>query len=119
MMNDIFHNLITEGVVCIYLDNILIYTCMLKEHRHVMCIVMECLRNYLQASSSKVEFEKTHIEYLGLIISEGQVEMDPVKVVGVGMARTHKQEAGTVIPWLCQLLLWLHLRLLAPRTAAV
>ena len=31
----------------------------------------------------KCEFEKTRIEYLGLIISEDHVEMDPVKVAGV------------------------------------
>jgi hypothetical protein len=31
----------------------------------------------------KCEFEKTRIEYLGLIISENRVEMDPVKVAGV------------------------------------
>jgi hypothetical protein len=31
----------------------------------------------------KCNFEKWKIEYLGIIISEGQVEMDPVKVAGV------------------------------------
>ena len=31
----------------------------------------------------KCEFERSRIEYLGLIISEGQLEMDPVKVKGV------------------------------------
>jgi hypothetical protein len=33
----------------------------------------------------KCEFEKMWIEYLGLVISENQVEMDPVKVAGAGM----------------------------------
>jgi hypothetical protein len=32
MMNDIFHNLILQGVVCIYLDDILIFTKSLEEH---------------------------------------------------------------------------------------
>jgi len=31
----------------------------------------------------KCAFEKTQIEYLGLIISEGKISMDPVKVQGV------------------------------------
>lgn len=31
----------------------------------------------------KCEFEKMRIEYLSLIISEGQEEMDPIKVAGV------------------------------------
>jgi hypothetical protein len=35
MMNDIFHDLIMEGVVCVYLDNILIFSKMLKEQHQV------------------------------------------------------------------------------------
>ena len=31
----------------------------------------------------KCKFAKTQIEYLGLIISHGQAEIDPVKIVGV------------------------------------
>jgi hypothetical protein len=31
----------------------------------------------------KCEFEKTKIEYLGIIISHDKVEMDPVKIEGV------------------------------------
>ena len=32
MMNDIFQNLIVEGIVVVYLDNILIFTKTEKEH---------------------------------------------------------------------------------------
>ena len=32
MMNDIFHDMIAEGVVCVYLDDILIFTKTLSEH---------------------------------------------------------------------------------------
>ena len=35
MMNDIFHELIMEGVVVVYLDDIIIYTKTVKEHREV------------------------------------------------------------------------------------
>jgi hypothetical protein len=35
MMNDIFADLITEGKVCVYLDDILIFSCNLTEHRWV------------------------------------------------------------------------------------
>jgi hypothetical protein len=31
----------------------------------------------------KCEFERQRIEYLGVVISEGQVEMDPVKIAGI------------------------------------
>jgi hypothetical protein len=36
MMNNIFRNLIMEGVVCVYLDDILIFSKTLKEQRRVM-----------------------------------------------------------------------------------
>jgi hypothetical protein len=32
MMNDIFQDLIMEGVVCVYLDDILIFTKSIEEH---------------------------------------------------------------------------------------
>ncbi len=35
MMNDIFCDLITEGKVTIYLDNILIFSKDLREHREI------------------------------------------------------------------------------------
>jgi hypothetical protein len=35
MMNNIFQDLISEGVVCVYLDNILIFTETMEEHNQV------------------------------------------------------------------------------------
>ena len=79
MMNDIFRDLIAEGVVCVYLDDILIYTRDLEEHRRVSRIVLDRLREHqLFLKPEKCEFEQTKIEYLGLIISHGTAEMDPV-----------------------------------------
>src|SRR5215471_343236 len=84
MMNDIFQDLISEGVVCVYIDDILIFTKTLEEHQEVLWKVMEKLRHHkLFLQLEKCEFERTRIEYLGLIISENTVEMDPVKVKGV------------------------------------
>jgi hypothetical protein len=95
MMNDIFADLIAEGKVCVYLDDILIFSKDLSEHRRITRIVLERLRkNKLFLKHEKCEFEKRKIEYLGVIISEGQVEMDPVKVAGVAEwpAPTTKKE---------------------------
>jgi len=84
MMDDIFNGLIMEGVVVVYLDNILIFTETLEEHRRVTRRVMELLRkNNLFLKPEKCEFEKTEVEYLGVIISQDSVKMDPVKVAGV------------------------------------
>ncbi|KAG5727516.1 hypothetical protein E4T56_gene12212 [Termitomyces sp. T112] len=67
IMNNIFQDLIA-GVVCVYLDNILIYTKMLEEHHCVTHLILECLcqhQLYLKQEKCKA------------------AEMEPVKVAGV------------------------------------
>jgi hypothetical protein len=84
MMNEIFQDLITEGVVSIYLDDILIFTNSLEEHRRITCLVLDRMRKHkLYLRLEKCEFEKTKIEYLSVIILHNKVEIDPVKIAGV------------------------------------
>jgi hypothetical protein len=84
MINDMFTDMILEGVVVVYLDDILIFTKDLEEHRRITRRVLGRLAEHqLYLRPEKCEFENTRIEYLGLIISENRVEMDPVKVAGV------------------------------------
>ena len=84
MMNDLFRELVTEGSVVVYLDDILIFTESVEQHREVTRRVLRILEeNRLFLKPSKCEFEKTKVEYLGVIISHNSVEMDPVKVAGV------------------------------------
>jgi len=84
MMNDIFRNLIAEGIVVVYLNNILIFTKMEKKHAQAVRQVLQVLKkNKLFLCPEKCEFYKQWIEYLGLVISENEVSMDPVKVAGV------------------------------------
>ncbi|SJL15452.1 uncharacterized protein ARMOST_18950 [Armillaria ostoyae] len=84
MMNNIFKDLISEGKVTIYLDDILIFTKDLDEHRRIVRRVLQKLReNKLFLKAEKCEFEVLQTEYLGVIISEGQVRMDPVKLAGI------------------------------------
>src|ERR1700759_4919160 len=84
MMNEIFQDLISERVVAIYMDDILIYTKTKEEHDRVTRLVLERLREHkLYLKAKKCEFCKTKVEYLGMIISENSVEMDPTKVAGV------------------------------------
>src|SRR6202789_3551589 len=73
-----------EGVVCVYLDDILIFVKSMEEQCRVTHLVLELLRTHkLFLRHKKCEFEKTSIKYLGLIIFEGEMRMDPVKVAGV------------------------------------
>jgi len=84
MMNNIFRNLIAEGIVVVYLDDILIFTKTKEEHKQVVRQMLQVLKkNKLFLHPEKCEFCKQQIEYLGLVISENKVSMDPVKVAGV------------------------------------
>ena len=84
LMNSIFADLIAQGKVAVYLDDILIFSETLEEHRKVTHEVLRRLQeNDLYLRPEKCEFEKTEIEYLGLVIRQGQVSMDPVKVQAV------------------------------------
>jgi hypothetical protein len=83
MMNKIFQDLITKGVVSVYLNNILIFTNSLEEHRWITHLVLDCMHEYkLYLQPEKCKFEKTGIEYLGVIISHNKVEMDLVRISG-------------------------------------
>jgi hypothetical protein len=65
MMNEIFQDLITENIVSIYLDDILIFTNSLEEHCQITCLVLDHMREHkLYLWPKKCEFEKTRIEYL-------------------------------------------------------
>jgi len=84
MMNDVFRTVIAEGIVVVYLDDILIFTKMEEEHERAVQRVLEILTEHkLFLCPEKCEFHRKQIEYLGLVISENKVAMDPVKIAGV------------------------------------
>ena len=84
MMNDIFHLEIKQGYVLIYLDDILILDRDLDQHHAHVREVLERLREHkLYLKPEKCEFDQTEVEYLGVIVGNGQVKMDPVKVAGI------------------------------------
>ncbi|CDO77972.1 hypothetical protein BN946_scf184861.g1 [Trametes cinnabarina] len=84
MMNDLFRSLVLAGKVVVYLDDIIIFTNNLEEHRKIVRQVLQILReNHLSCKPEKCEFETQQTEYLGHIISPGKVQMDPRKVAGV------------------------------------
>ena len=66
------------------MDDILLFTSTLEEHHRVVLEVLATLQRYkLFLKPEKCKFEQTQIEYLGLVISENRVKMDPVKIKGV------------------------------------
>src|SRR5882724_10733374 len=85
MMNNIFTELIDEGVVTIYMADILIFGGQTQEQHHEIVVqVLDILHKHcLYLKVEKCTFEQPMVEYLGLILLEGCMEMDPVKVAGV------------------------------------
>jgi len=84
MMNNIFRDLIAEGIMVVYLDNILIFTRTEEEHAKAIRRVLQVLQEHkLFLRPEKCKFCEEQIKYLGLVISENEVSMDPVKVAGV------------------------------------
>jgi len=84
MMNDIFRTLIAEGIVVVYLDDILIFMETEEEHEQAVQRILEVLAEHkLFLCLEKCEFHRKRIEYLGLVISENKVEIDPIKVARV------------------------------------
>jgi hypothetical protein len=84
LMNLIFADLIAKGMVAVYLDDILINTKTIKEHCKITCEVLCRLEeNDLYLRLAKCKFECTKVEYLGMLIRENHVSMDPAKVQAV------------------------------------
>ncbi len=91
MMNELFRELITEGKVVVYIDDILIFTETMEEQIEVVRRVLQILRdNHLYLKPEKCKFHQNKVEYLGLVVSHNSLEMDPVKVKGVAEWPTPK-----------------------------
>ena len=75
-MNDIFSELINEGSVVVYLDDILIYSKNLEEYRQLVQQVFAILQeNHLFLKPQKCEFKRSTTKYLGHIIGNGEIQM--------------------------------------------
>ena len=84
MMDSIFKDMIEGTLIIVYMDDILIFAKTQKELERITKTVLQRLRdNDLFLKPKKCEFNKTKMEYLGLIIQEGQLSMDPVKIKGL------------------------------------
>jgi Reverse transcriptase (RNA-dependent DNA polymerase) len=96
MMNHILKDLINEGKVAVYLDNILIFTKDLIKHCKIVNRVLQILQeNKLSLKPQKCEREREEMKYLGMIIGHGKVQMDPVKVTAVADWPTPKSKKET------------------------
>jgi len=84
MMNHLFREQIAKGCVVVYMDDILIFSTTMEEHRRTVQEVLQIVRdNRLYLKVEKCEFERPEIDYLGLKVAFDKIAMDAVKVKGV------------------------------------
>jgi RNase H-like domain found in reverse transcriptase/Reverse transcriptase (RNA-dependent DNA polymerase) len=84
MMDNIFMTMIDNQLVIVYMDNILIFADTKEELERITKLVLEKLREHnLFLKAKKCQFCQTRIEYLGMIIEEGKISMDAVKLGGI------------------------------------
>lgn len=80
LMNQIFRPYLDQFVI-VFLDDVLIYSRTLAEHRRHVRLALDVLRNHqLYAKESKCEFFRDHIDFLGHRIDRDGVHMMEDKV---------------------------------------
>jgi hypothetical protein len=90
MMNTLLRHLLDQGVV-VYLDDILIYTKIMEEHRKLVTQVFSILQNEgLAVAAHKSFFHVQEVEFLVYIINANGVEMSTRKVEAVRSWETPK-----------------------------
>jgi hypothetical protein len=84
MMDEIFKKEIEENLIIVYMDDILCFSKDMEGLIEAETIVLQKAReNDLYFKPKKCEFRKTKVEYLGLVVTEGKLSMDPAKVKGL------------------------------------
>lgn len=83
MVNDVLRDFVNRCVF-VYLDDILIFSETLEEHRvHVRQVLLRLLENRLFVKGEKCDFHVTSVSFLGHIIEKGDLRTDPEKVRAV------------------------------------
>jgi hypothetical protein len=80
LMNKVFMEYLDKFMM-VFIDDILIFSKNEEEHNKHLCLVLQKLReNQLYAKLNKCEFWLKEVSFLGHIISEGGIFVDPSKV---------------------------------------
>jgi reverse transcriptase-like protein len=85
MMDNIFREETMQGWLKIYMDDLIVAS---KDDKVIyqqqVDQVLQKIKDHdLFLKAKKCSFHKKQVEYLGVIIGQGKVEMDPVKVEGI------------------------------------
>jgi len=111
MMDNIFIVQTVKGWMIIYMDDMLIFAETKEELTERTLEVLELLQeNDLYLKPQKCKFCVMKIDFLGFIIEDGQMTMDPVKLAGIADWPVPTQ----IFSWVWELLSEIHTSLLRP-----
>jgi len=85
MMDNIFQDEVAQGWLCIYMDNMII-AIEDDEVLHELRVnhILDKLEKFdLFLKPEKCKFHQREVKYLGVLIGNGTVKMDPIKVQGI------------------------------------
>jgi hypothetical protein len=84
LMNGIFINYLDKFFI-VFLDDILFYSKSEEEHEHHLRLVLQVLREHqLYAKLSKCSFYQERIHFLGHVVSEQGIVVDPENIEAIG-----------------------------------
>ncbi|SOV07708.1 uncharacterized protein UDID_19391 [Ustilago sp. UG-2017a] len=79
LMNDTFKDMLDRSLI-IYLDDLLLYSSTLEQHQgHVSAVLARLHQAGLYAKAEKCQFSTSQTEFLGFVVSDQGVSMDPSK----------------------------------------
>jgi len=93
MMNTIFRKQVAQGWLSVYMDDLAIHTKRhpgeteeehRRRHKEYIHIILDILEEHdLYLKPKKCAFEQEEIDYLGIIVGQDTLKMDPKKIQGV------------------------------------
>jgi Reverse transcriptase (RNA-dependent DNA polymerase) len=82
MMDEIFKKEIKEDLIIVYMDDILAFS--IDGLKKIKRIILEKAPEYdLYFKAKECKFRKPKIKYLGLVVEEGKLAIDPAKLKGI------------------------------------
>jgi hypothetical protein len=84
VMNMIFHDLLGK-LLEVYIDNVVMKSSGFKEHLADLRVTFSRMRKYgLKMNPTKCSFGVSARKFLGFIVHEGGIQVDPKKVESIG-----------------------------------
>ena len=86
LMNRVFRDVLNQFVL-VFIDDILVFSKTKEEHEVHLSYVLQTLRDHqLKAKFSKCHFWENEVRFLGHIVSENGISVDPAKIAVINVS---------------------------------